>query len=140
MEPISLPGAWDTCIEWHSSFRMKITSRHDGRSTGTAGRTGWRRSVTNESGDRELVAAFLSLSDEASFRSLYRAHTPGLYRLALRVLGGRGPDAEEVVQATWIRAVEGLRFFRWQSSLRTWLAGIALNCCREVLRQGIRER
>jgi RNA polymerase sigma-70 factor (ECF subfamily) len=86
------------------------------------------------------VAAFLSRSDEASFRSLYRAHTPVLYRLALRMLDGGEADAEEAVQAAWIRAVEGLRSFRWESSLRTWLTGITLNCCREIRRRSIRDR
>ena len=86
------------------------------------------------------MAAFLSRSDEASFRSLYRAHTPALYRLALRMLDGSEADAEEAVQAAWIRAVEGLRSFRWESSLRTWLTGIILNCCREARRRGFRER
>lgn len=80
------------------------------------------------------MAAFLSRSDEGSFRSLYRAHTPALYGLALRMLGGIGPDAEEAVQSAWIRAAEGLGSFRWESSLRTWLSGITVNCCREIRR------
>src|SRR5262249_24058271 len=30
--------------------------------------------------------------------------------------------------------------FRWESSLRTWLAGILVNCCREASRAGTRDR
>jgi RNA polymerase sigma-70 factor, ECF subfamily len=86
------------------------------------------------------VEAFLRSGDEASFRLLYRSHTPALYRLALRFLGSRDRDAEEAVQKTWILAVEGLRAFRWESSLRTWLGGITLNACRELLRRRMRER
>lgn len=44
------------------------------------------------------------------------------------------------MQLTWIRAVEGLRSFRWQSTLRTWLAGFVVNGCREIRRRGFRER
>jgi RNA polymerase sigma-70 factor (ECF subfamily) len=31
------------------------------------------------------------------------------------------------VQEAWLRALAGLEGFRWESSLRTWLCGIALN-------------
>ena len=55
--------------------------------------------------------------DEAAFRTLYRRHTPALYRLALRLGGGDEPWAEELVQRAWIRAVEGLGGFGWRSTL-----------------------
>jgi RNA polymerase sigma-70 factor (ECF subfamily) len=71
---------------------------------------------------------------------LYRAHTPSLFRLAVRILGRGGPDAEEAVQNTWMRAVQGLHSFRWESSLRTWLAGITIHACREILRARTREK
>jgi RNA polymerase sigma-70 factor (ECF subfamily) len=35
------------------------------------------------------------------------------------------------VQETWVRGVERLEAFAWRSSLKTWLAGIALNTWRE---------
>jgi RNA polymerase sigma-70 factor, ECF subfamily len=85
--------------------------------------------------DRALAEAVARSGDEAAFRSLYRRHTPALYRLALRLGGGDGPWAEELVQRTWIRAVEGLGAFGWRSALSTWLAGIALNCARELWRE-----
>lgn len=69
--------------------------------------------------------------DEAAFRALYARHTPVLYALACRLLGGEGADAEDVVQEAWMRAVRGLPDFSWQSSLRTWLSAIVVNCCRE---------
>lgn len=83
-----------------------------------------------------MVEAYVARHDEGSFRELYRAHTPALYRLAvLRV----GVDAaEDVIQETWLRAARGLAEFRWQASLRTWLTGIALNLCREHYRRRVR--
>lgn len=84
--------------------------------------------------DRALADAVLRARDEAAFRTLYRRHTPALYRLALRLGGGDGPWAEELVQRTWIRAVEGLGSFGWRSSLPSWLGGIAINCARELWR------
>jgi RNA polymerase sigma-70 factor (ECF subfamily) len=63
--------------------------------------------------DRELADRVLVDGDETAFRMLYRRHTPALYQLVLRILGGNQPDAEDVVQEVWIRAVEGLGQFRW---------------------------
>ena len=85
---------------------------------------------------RDLVDAVVRWGDEAAFRALYRRHTPALYRLALRLGGGDQPWAEELVQRCWIRAVEGLGAFGWRSALSTWLGGIAVNCARELWREG----
>ena len=90
--------------------------------------------MTDTSDDRALVERFARRRDEASFRLLYRRHTPALYGLALRLLAHRRDDAEDVIQEAWIRAVEQAARFRWDSSLRTWLSGIVVNCCRERLR------
>ena len=84
--------------------------------------------------DREVVEAFLKTRSEEEFRELYRRHTPKLYRFVLRLLGGEPAQAEEVVHDAWIRAVQRLSGFRWESNLGTWLGGIALNRCREVRR------
>jgi len=85
--------------------------------------------------DRWLVGKFLAQRDERSFHQLYRRHTPALYQSTLRLVGWNVHDAEDVVQEAWIKAVEKLEAFRWESSLRTWLSGIAINCCRELYRR-----
>lgn len=85
--------------------------------------------------DRDLADAVVRSGDEAAFRQLYRRHTPALYRLALRLGGGDQPWAEELVQRSWIRAVERLGTFGWRSALATWLGGIAVNCARELWRE-----
>jgi RNA polymerase sigma-70 factor (ECF subfamily) len=82
--------------------------------------------------DEELVERFLRDRDEEAFAELYRRHTRALYNFALR-LGGEAAAAD-VVQEAWMRAARGLARFRWQSSLRTWLFGVALNCWRETAR------
>jgi RNA polymerase sigma-70 factor, ECF subfamily len=95
--------------------------------------------MIDEDDDRILVSRFLARRDEAVFRALYRRHSPFLYRFLLRLTGGRAAEAEEGVQETWIRAVEGLGGFAWRSSLKTWLAGIAIHWSRERARRLRRE-
>lgn len=84
--------------------------------------------------DRRLVRRFLRRGEERAFRELYRRHTPVLYALCLRLLGGREADAQEAIQDVWVRACAGLPRFRWRSSLRTWLCGITVNRAREQFR------
>ena len=85
--------------------------------------------------DRELVRDFLGRKDETAFRRLYRRHSPALYALSLRLVAGSEADAQDILQETWIRAARALARFAWRSSLSTWLAGIAVRCCWELLSQ-----
>ena len=39
------------------------------------------------------------------------------------------------MQEAWLRELSSLTSFRWESSLRTWLCGITVNCCRERERE-----
>jgi RNA polymerase sigma-70 factor (ECF subfamily) len=85
--------------------------------------------------DESLAQSVMMEGDERAFRTLYRRHTPRLYQFTLRLVAGREQDAEDIVQETWIRATEKLERFRWESSLSTWLSGIALNLCRALFRR-----
>jgi RNA polymerase sigma factor (sigma-70 family) len=87
-----------------------------------------------ETSDQDLVNALLNDGDEGAFRELYQRYTPRLFRIALGVLDGNEHEAEDVVQETWLRAAKALGTFRWGSSLSTWLAAIAINRAREVIR------
>jgi len=85
--------------------------------------------------DKALAEALLLEGDEAAFRELYRRHTPRLFQMVLRVMGGSEHDAEDVVQEAWIRATERLGDFRWEAAFSTWLTGIGLNVARGILRR-----
>jgi RNA polymerase sigma-70 factor (ECF subfamily) len=87
-----------------------------------------------ESEERRLIARVLG-GDEPAFRALFRQHSPVMYAVALRLLARSVPDAEDAVQEAWLRAVRGLGAFRGDSSLRTWLVGIAVRCALEASRQ-----
>jgi RNA polymerase sigma-70 factor, ECF subfamily len=84
--------------------------------------------------DSSLIAA-IRAGDEASFRLLYRRHTPRLLQVVLRFVGGTMDDAEDILQETWIAAASALDSFRQDATFRTWLTGIAINRCRALLRR-----
>lgn len=90
--------------------------------------------------DHDLVGAVLECGDEQAFRELYRRHTPRLLGFVFRILAGTDPEAEDVVQETWIRACERLGQFQWRSTFSTWLLGIGLNVVRDNLRRRSRSR
>ena len=96
---------------------------------GDGGRT------TGPGADEERIAA-LRRGDEDAFRTLVSEHGPFLLRLALMHVPSRA-IAEEVVQDTWLAALNGIDRFEGRSSLRTWLASILLNKARTL---GQRER
>lgn len=89
----------------------------------------------SDGGDQAAIRRWIDDGSEEAFRQLYRAHTPYLYAFALRLAGGRADAAEEAVQEAWVRAARRLDRFHGGSKLRTWLAGIVLNCCRELRRR-----
>ena len=63
-----------------------------------------------------------------------RDHYDAVYRFCARRIGLSGaPDA---AQETFLTAQRAIRRFRGDSTLRTWLLGIALNECRRIVRRG----
>ena len=91
-------------------------------------------------GDRELVERILTGQEEA-FDEFFEGHFSRLYRFALPRLQQDGDAAEEVVQATLCKALAGLKSYRGEAALFTWLCTI---CRREIAdhleRQGRRSQ
>ncbi|MFQ5845444.1 MAG: RNA polymerase sigma factor [Planctomycetota bacterium] len=86
----------------------------------------------NPAGERALLSA-ARRGDAAAFEALVRTHSPALLRLVRR-LGGSVEDAEDVVQETLLSAHRGLPRFRGEAPLRSWLARIAVNAYRDMVR------
>jgi RNA polymerase sigma-70 factor (ECF subfamily) len=74
----------------------------------------------------EALVARARIRDEAAIRVLVQRHNRRLFRAARGVLRDDA-EAEDVVQATWLRALAALERFRGDAPLATWLTRIALN-------------
>lgn len=83
--------------------------------------------------DRQLVRRARG-GDFSAFESLAAKYERRLYGLAMRILG-RPHDAEEVVQETFLSAVEHLGDFREEAAFSTWLTRIATNHALTLLRK-----
>ena len=65
---------------------------------------------------------------EAAFAEIVRRYREPVFRLAVSVLGQAFvPEAEDVAQDAMVRVHAGLRAFRGESSLGTWIYRIAFN-------------
>lgn len=64
--------------------------------------------------------------DFDAFAELIEAHKNKIYGLA-RKLSGNEQDAEDIVQDTFLKAIDKIDQFRQESSFGTWLYTIALN-------------
>lgn len=74
--------------------------------------------------ERELLTRAAG-GDAAAVRDIFRTHVERLHRHVARLLGPGDPDVEDVVQQTFLAALDGAYGFDGRSSLSTWLFGIA---------------
>lgn len=75
--------------------------------------------------ERELVAQARA-GDFKAFTALINDHSARIYALAKR-LSGNDQDAEDIVQETFLKAIDKIDQFRGEASFGTWLYSIALN-------------
>lgn len=69
--------------------------------------------------------------DQDAFATIVRLHQRHVYQLALRMLHNQD-DAIEATQEVFLAAWQGLRTFRGEARLATWLYRIAYNHCLKV--------
>ena len=75
--------------------------------------------------------------EEEAFEELVKHYQAPLYYLALRFVRDEHAAAD-LTQTAFLRAYQGLAGFRRRSSLKTWLYRIAINLCKNHLRDRAR--
>jgi RNA polymerase sigma-70 factor (ECF subfamily) len=80
--------------------------------------------------EQELVQK-AQAGDFEAFTQLINAEKDRIYGLA-RKLSGNEQDAEDIVQETFLKAIDKIDQFRLESSFGTWLYSIALNEARAL--------
>ena len=75
--------------------------------------------------DEQLMLAYAG-GDAAAFAALYARHKGPLFRFVLRSVKGE-PQAEELFQEIWMRAIEARDRYRPEAKFTTWLFTIAHN-------------
>ena len=83
--------------------------------------------VPTDIGDAELVEACLR-EERGAFDLVVARHQRAIYQLCYRFVPNH-EDASDLTQDVFLRAYKGLRNFRSQSSLGTWLYRIGVNVC-----------
>jgi RNA polymerase sigma-70 factor (ECF subfamily) len=87
--------------------------------------------------ERELVASVLR-NDRKAAATFVGTHIDAVYAYARHRLTPRTELVDDVVQDVFLAAFNGLAAFQGQSSLRTWLIGIARHKIEDVYRQRLR--
>ncbi len=85
---------------------------------------GMAAQTLDDHSDRKLVEEALAGRSEAAFGAIVERHGPMVYRVSWRVLQ-HTQDAEDAFQATFLVLARKLRTVRKQSSLASWLHGVA---------------
>jgi RNA polymerase sigma-70 factor (ECF subfamily) len=82
-----------------------------------------------EPNDDELLVEQFSRGDESAFEKIVERYSADVAALANRLLGWPG-DVEDVTQDVFLAAFLGLKQFRCDCRLKTWLFTITINKCR----------
>jgi len=91
--------------------------------------------MAKESKEQALVERFRR-GDDSAFERIVESHSAAIAALANRVLGWPR-DVEDIVQDVFVAAFVGLKKFRGDCHLRTWLFTITINRCRSYRYRGV---
>lgn len=88
--------------------------------------------------EAEIIARVVA-GDLELYGELMRAHQAAVLGLCLAILADPH-EAEDAAQASFLKAFGALDRFQAQASFRTWITRIAINTCKDRLRQRQRQR
>jgi RNA polymerase sigma-70 factor, ECF subfamily len=88
----------------------------------------------NSQNDNSDLVRRAKAGELAAFEELVTRHERAIYTLALRILQN-SHDAEDVTQQTFLAAMEGLKGFREEAGIATWLYRIATHAALKIIRK-----
>jgi RNA polymerase sigma-70 factor, ECF subfamily len=88
--------------------------------------------------DREILVKAQS-GDIESFETVYKDNSGFVYNVARRMLNNNH-DAEEVTQEVFLSVYHNLKSFAFNSSFRTWVYRITVNCSLNYIKKMNREK
>ena len=80
----------------------------------------------------------IGVEREHTLEDLYRKEARRVYNIALRLMENHH-DAEDVVSEVFIKVYKGLKKFKSNSSIGTWIYRITINTCRDIWKKRKRE-
>jgi RNA polymerase sigma-70 factor (ECF subfamily) len=95
--------------------------------------------VMAETIDDEHIVEQFNRGDESAFDRIVERYSSDIAALANRLLGWSG-DVEDVTQDIFLAAFLGLKKFRCDCSIKTWLFTITVNKCRSYRYRLLRRR
>ena len=87
--------------------------------------------------DGQIVRATLK-GGSHHFGLLVKRYADYLFGLGMRISGGNVALAEDASQQAFLKAFTYLKSFDQSKDFKHWLTGIALNCCRDLLKDASR--
>src|SRR6266480_4136316 len=124
--PWTLPGTWpvQTVIATGAAVTPRLARTFRERRRETMRPADQALAALDE---RALVQACLG-GEAGAFDLIVERHRRSVYLLCYRFVSNH-EDASDLAQDVFLRAYRGLRSFRGQSSLGTWLYRIGVNVC-----------
>ena len=95
------------------------------------------QSVPSSSADLELAQRIVA-GEAQALETFYQRYFTRLYRFVYYQVGGSHEDAQDVLQDALIAALKSLHSFRGDSSLYSWLCGVAWNKAADFRRREYR--
>jgi len=86
-----------------------------------------------------LVAA-CAMRDPGAMAELFDRYCDAVHRFLSRLMGAGSWDVDDMVHTTFIEVLRSAARFRGNSSVKTWLFGIAANVGRHHIRDQVRRR